>query len=84
MSVMSSRVRQWLVQSALPLWARAGIDGEHGGFVERLMLDGRPDLSVPKRLRVQARQIYVFAHAKLLGLSDEGDSVAAPMPSGMP
>lgn len=74
---MPARVRRWLVQSALPLWANAGVDAEKGGFTERLMLDGHPDFTVPKRLRVQARQIYVFSHAKILGLMPDGDAVAA-------
>jgi mannose/cellobiose epimerase-like protein (N-acyl-D-glucosamine 2-epimerase family) len=71
------RVRQWLVEAALPFWSGAGLDREAGGFVERLHLDGTPDLSAPKRLRVQARQIYVFSHAHVLGLMPGGDAVAA-------
>lgn len=62
------RVRRWLVEAALPLWATAGIDAEQGGFAERLSWNGRPDRDAAKRLRVQARQIYVHAHAHLLGL----------------
>lgn len=72
-----SRVRQWLVDAALPFWSITGVDREAGGFVERLTLDGVPDLAAPKRVRVQARQIYVFSHAKLLGLMPDGDRIAA-------
>ncbi len=72
-----SRVRQWLVDAALPLWSTTGVDADAGGFVERLALNGTPDLVAPKRVRVQARQIYVFSHAKLSGLLPEGDRIAA-------
>jgi mannose/cellobiose epimerase-like protein (N-acyl-D-glucosamine 2-epimerase family) len=71
-----ARVRQWLTAAALPLWSTIGIDAEAGGFVERLTLDGMPDLAATKRVRVQARQIYVFSHAKILGLMPEGDRIA--------
>jgi len=70
------RVRTWLADAALPLWARLGVDRDRGGFVERLMLDGRPDLAATKRVRVQARQIYVYAHASLMGLYPDALAVA--------
>lgn len=60
-------MRQWLFESALPFWYEAGLDREHGGVVERLNLDGSPKVDDYKRLRVLARQIYVYAHAKLMG-----------------
>ena len=68
-------MRDWLQQHALPLWATAGVDKTMGGFVESLTLEGEPVLDGPKRLRVQARQIYVYAHAHLLGW--EGPWLAA-------
>lgn len=77
MTNAAPRVRQWLVDAALPLWATTGVDIEGGGFVERLALNGTPDLVVSKRVRVQARQIYVFSHAKLLGMMPDGDRIAA-------
>ncbi|WP_179640871.1 AGE family epimerase/isomerase [Sphingomonas guangdongensis] len=52
------------------------MDARCGGFVERLSWSGEPDVDAAKRLRVQARQIYVFSHAKLLGLAADGDAVA--------
>lgn len=55
-------IADWLFSELLPVWA-AAVDGETGGFAERLRLDGTADFEAPKRLRVQARQIYVFAHA---------------------
>ena len=66
-SVSSDRIIDWLFGQALPLWSQAGLDRAAGGFVERLTLDHRPDLDAPKRTRVQARQIYVYSHAHMLG-----------------
>ncbi len=63
------RVRRWTFETALPFWADRGLDPVRGGFVERMELDGRPDLAADKRVRVQARQIYVFSHAATLGWS---------------
>lgn len=63
-----TRVTDWLRQDALPLWADAGVDRTAGGFVERLDWVGAPILSIPKRVRVQARQIYVYAEAHRRGL----------------
>lgn len=61
------RIREWLYSEALPLWAETGIDGTYGGFCEGLDLEGRPMTGAAKRLRVQARQIYVYSHAAVLG-----------------
>lgn len=68
------RVRDWLFRQALPLWAEAGIDAG-GRFFEKLDFDGRPITGIPRRTRVQARQVYVFAEAAALGWP-EGDAVA--------
>lgn len=61
-----ARVKAWLFDDALPVWSTCGIDTRRGGFVEVLTMDGQPDLAADRRLRVQARQIYVFCHAMLL------------------
>ena len=58
--------RSWLYERALPFWGRVGVDGDWG-FVEHLSLDAQPGEVGDKRLRVQARQVYVFSHAFLLG-----------------
>ena len=71
---MQDRVRDWLFRQALPLWAEAGIDAE-GRFFEKLDFDGRPITGRPRRTRVQARQVYVFAEAAALGWSP-GETVA--------
>lgn len=57
----------WLVKAALPLWSGHGFDAAAGRFRERLHMDRQPVVGVPLRLMVQCRQIYVFAHAHLLG-----------------
>lgn len=69
-------LQAWLVDHALPLWATAGRDPRGGGFVERLNKDGTPDLAAPRRIRVQARQIYSFAKAAQMGWYPDGRSIA--------
>jgi len=64
------RARNWARAHALPLWAEQGWDAARGGFYERLFMDGRPDETAPRRARVQARQIYVYACADVLGWHD--------------
>lgn len=61
------RTKAWAIEQALPLWSSAGFDERWGGFHERLSYDGKPIANAPRRLMVQARQIYVYAHADLLG-----------------
>lgn len=62
----AGRVRSWLFDTALPLWAERGVDAS-GLFHEKLDFRGRPDLGSTRRMRVQARQLYVFAEAALMG-----------------
>lgn len=66
---------RWMVERALPLWAGAGRDAA-GAFHERLTLDGAPDSAAIRRVRVQFRQIYVYAAADLLGLHPGGADIA--------
>lgn len=73
--IASDRITNWLRDAALPLWSSVGLDPV-GGFAERLTMDGKPDYAAPKRVRVQARQIYVFSHADLLGLWSGGVELA--------
>jgi mannose/cellobiose epimerase-like protein (N-acyl-D-glucosamine 2-epimerase family) len=60
-------VRAWVFGQALPLWAGMGLDTIHGGAVECLDFAGHDAARPIKRLRVQARQVYAFSHAALLG-----------------
>ncbi len=59
----------WLRQAALPLWADAGVDRVHGYFHEALSVDGRPQ-AAPRRSRVQARQVFVFATCARAGYGE--------------
>ncbi len=75
MEALSTRVRQWTFERALPFWAEHGVDRRHGGFVE--LFDAGGAASAPyKRTRVAARQVYVFSHARLLGWERGGEAAA--------
>lgn len=56
-------------QTALKFWAETASDPK-GGFAEHLHMDGTPDYEHLRRVRVQARQAYVYAHAANLGWYD--------------
>lgn len=60
------RFQTWLFTEALPRWATTGHEGPLG-TAEHLTLNATPARAPFKRMRVQARQIYVFAQAALLG-----------------
>lgn len=62
----NARLKSWLFDHALPLWWEVGVDWTRGGFFERISYDGRP-VEAPRRLRVVARQTWVFAAASELG-----------------
>lgn len=74
--MIAAQLKGWMTGTVLPFWATQGVEAETGAFQERFNPDGTPDLLAPRRLRVQARQIYVFAHAACLGWSDDGAAVA--------
>lgn len=57
--------REWLFEAALPLWWQVGAD-PNGGFHEKIALSGEA-VAAPRRLRVQARQAYVYIEAGRLG-----------------
>src|ERR1043166_247561 len=66
LSAASDALNSWLWNSALPLWWTIGADHEGGGFFELIDGDGAA-LSASRRLRVQARQTYVYAKAGQAG-----------------
>ncbi len=72
----AAALRAWMVEKALPLWSASGFDVGQGVFQERLDWSGGPISTVPRRAMVQARQIYVFAHAAHLGWRPEGGRLA--------
>ena len=71
-AIRLGEVRGWLFDEALPLWSSAGLDILQGGSVESLRADGRDSTSPFKRTRVQARQVYAFSHARLMGWDGPG------------
>jgi len=62
----SDHLTHWLWQT-LDYWTERVWDNQAGGFVEQLSLDGIPDTSAPRRVRVQARQLFSFARALQYG-----------------
>ena len=70
------RIKSWLIGEALPFWGREGFDEGAGCFIERADFSGRPLVNMPRRTMVQGRQIYVFAHAALLGWWPQGRALA--------
>ncbi|MGQ3674427.1 AGE family epimerase/isomerase [Xanthobacter sp. TB0139] len=62
---IAAEARHWLLNVAAPLWSGTG-RLEKGLFVERLTLDGRSD-DAPRRLFVQARDVYSFGEIGRLG-----------------
>jgi mannose/cellobiose epimerase-like protein (N-acyl-D-glucosamine 2-epimerase family) len=69
-------LKSLITDHSLPLWSGEGWDPAAGGFVERLDIDGRADRAAPRRVRVQARQIYCFAKAADLGWYPQGREIA--------
>jgi mannose/cellobiose epimerase-like protein (N-acyl-D-glucosamine 2-epimerase family) len=59
--------RAWFINVALPLWYDKGVDWRCGGFFECLNLNDLKCNAEYKRVRVAARQIYVFSAAFRLG-----------------
>ncbi|WP_153769510.1 AGE family epimerase/isomerase [Labrenzia sp. CE80] len=63
----SNKLLNWLIDDALPVWSTKGVDRQYGGFYEALELLSGEGCTVPKRARVQPRQIYSFVEAGRLG-----------------
>ena len=66
---------QWLAQVALPLWRDRGFNARTGQFEEALDAQAGP-VQAPRRSRVQARQIFVFAEAERRGLCEGAGACA--------
>ena len=71
-----ARLKRRMIDHALPLWSAVGWDAAAGGFIERLHADGSADHAAPRRVRVQARQIYCYAKAAQMGWYPEGREIA--------
>src|ERR1700759_2103716 len=65
-----------MIEHALPLWSTEGWDATTGGFIDRLTADGRADRLAPRRVFVQARQIYCFAKSAEIGSAPQGREIA--------
>jgi mannose/cellobiose epimerase-like protein (N-acyl-D-glucosamine 2-epimerase family) len=71
-----ARLRCRMIDHTLPLWSNEGWDRTTGGFVDRLDQEGRADPLAPRRVFVQARQIYCFAKAAQMGWYPDGREIA--------
>ncbi len=61
-------LRSHLFDELLPLWHERGVDRKRGGFHNRLLVGSLAPAPEPmKRLLVQARMTWAFAHASRLG-----------------
>jgi mannose/cellobiose epimerase-like protein (N-acyl-D-glucosamine 2-epimerase family) len=69
-------LRTLMIEHALPLWSGEGWDKTNGGFIEKLDIEGSADRAAPRRVRVQARQIYCFAKAAQIGWYPKGKEIA--------
>lgn len=66
----------WLKNRAWPLWLQYGVDWQAGAFHESLTLQDYHPPSHFRRLRVLARQIYVFSQAHHHGIKRADEAVA--------
>jgi mannose/cellobiose epimerase-like protein (N-acyl-D-glucosamine 2-epimerase family) len=71
-----ARLKRRMIDHALPLWSEEGWDSTAGGFVDRLDQEGRADRLAPRRVFVQARQIYCFAKAAQMEWYPQGRAIA--------
>ncbi|HZY24006.1 MAG TPA: AGE family epimerase/isomerase, partial [Beijerinckiaceae bacterium] len=70
------RLKRRMIDEALPLWSTVGWDHGAGGFIDRLHRDGTADSAAPRRVFVQARQIWCYAKAAQMGWYPEGRAIA--------
>jgi mannose-6-phosphate isomerase len=66
----------WLKDCAWPLWLERGVDWERRAFLEHLDLATLDCQAAFRRLRVAARQTYVFAKAAAYGVPYAAEAVA--------
>lgn len=69
------RVVEWLRGAAWPLWLEHGVDWSRRGFNESLELSSLASPADFRRLRVAARQIYVFSRAQRFGVPRAAEAV---------
>jgi mannose/cellobiose epimerase-like protein (N-acyl-D-glucosamine 2-epimerase family) len=71
-----AKLKARIIDHSLPLWSTEGWDPATGGFIDRLHQDGCADRLAPRRVFVQARQIYCFAKAAEIGWYPQGREIA--------
>lgn len=71
----ASEFKSWFIVDALPLWSTTAINPQTGASYERLLSNGQPDLECNMRVRVQARQIFVFCLAHELGWIKDAEQI---------
>lgn len=71
-----ARLKRRMIEDAIPLWSTVGWDHEAGGFIDRLHRDGTADKAAPRRVFVQARQIWCYAKAAQMGWYPQGRAIA--------
>jgi len=71
----SRRGLQWLHEQAWPLWLEHGVDWQRRGFLEHLDSGTLTCSADFRRLRVAARQTYVFSVAASQGFAGARDAV---------
>ncbi|MDN5005335.1 AGE family epimerase/isomerase [Bradyrhizobium sp. GCM10027634] len=76
MAGVVARLKRRMIEDAMPLWSTVGWDSASGGFIDRLHRDGTADAAAPRRVFVQARQIYCYAKAAQMGWYPQGRSIA--------
>lgn len=74
-AITPDQALSWLCETALPLWLAHGVDWSGGAFIEDLDPATLRQGADFRRLRVAARQVYVFAHAARLGVPRAEDAV---------
>src|SRR6476620_12147129 len=70
------KLKRRMIEHCLPLWSTEGWDRASGGFIDRLNPDGSADRLAPRRVFVQARQIYCYAKAAQMGWYPDGRAIA--------
>ncbi len=74
--IAAERLGAWFRGEVLPLWIETGYDHARDGFHEALDFGGRPLADAERRVRVQARQIYVMSRVGELGWRDGAEPLA--------
>jgi mannose-6-phosphate isomerase len=69
-------LQSWLLRTSLPLWLAHGVDRTAGAFHEALSSDTYICTADFRRLRVTARQTYVFARAHAAGVPGADEAAA--------